>query len=209
MKKEILKEGGFTLIELLIAMSIFVTFTGILISSYTSILRAQRDANDYRVMYAEGRRTFEVLTDVLRDSMVDYGAYSRQQLLGAQSEIKLVSKDGLTKMKLSFDNRESGGKIILAETLIEEGQNSSLSISNYDKVLELNSDQIKIKKFFVYVTPSVDPYDQEFVDVDIVQFHPKITIYVEFEMESLTGRVYNFDLQTTISSRIYNQVYSY
>ena len=53
---------GFTLVEMLIAMSIFVIFITVLMSSYTSLIRAQREANNYRQLYAEAREIFDTIT---------------------------------------------------------------------------------------------------------------------------------------------------
>ena len=72
MKKIFKTKSGFTLIEMLVAMAIFVVFVGILVNSYSSIVKAYHEANDYRKMYVEARDIFETLTRELRDGMVDY-----------------------------------------------------------------------------------------------------------------------------------------
>ncbi len=216
LRKKLADNKGFTLVEMLIAMAIFVTFTSVLINSYTSIVRAQRDANDYRIMYAEARRTFDTLTRELRDAMVDYGSYGGAGIIGAQDEIRLVTKDGRNVIEVryeepveSVENTEetTPGKVILAKGRVPAG----VAIEpNYPVIFDervLNSDEVNVKSFAIYVSPSIDPYDQEYVFNDVNQFHPKITIFAEFERELSNGNMVTMDLQTSVSSRIYNQVY--
>ena len=187
------------MIEMLIAMAIFVTFTGILINSYTSIVRAQRDSNDYRVLYSEARHVFDVLTHELREGMVDYGRleYCNAPLVYGQEAIYLVSKDASVFTNVYRD--EEDGKIMLSKQSSENDP--------WSDPMELNSSEVTVKDFKIYVTPAVDPYNSSFVTDDAYQIHPKVTIYANFEKELTSGKIFNIDLQTTISSRIYNQIY--
>lgn len=203
MFKKIQKQkGGFTLVEMLIAMAIFVTFTGILINSYSSVVKAQREANDYRIMYVEARQVFEALTQELRDGMVDYGHYDGTELPpGVLDEIYLVSKDNKVKTYIDYDDNTTV-KVLKS---VRDPVTGIYPVPDDPK--KLNSDEVKVKSFKIYVSPLIDPYDQDYVDYDINQFHPKVTVYAEFERTLRSGKVYTMDLRTTISSRIYNQVY--
>ena len=58
------------------------------------------------------------------------------------------------------------------------------------------------------MTPPVDPYAQENFGLGSTRFHPKVTIYGEFEKEASNGKILTVDFQTTISSRVYNQISS-
>lgn len=198
MLRKIRQKDGFTLIEMLIAMSIFIIFTGIIINSYTSIIKSQRDANGYRVMYSEARHVFDTLVLEFRDGMLDYGHYKGGALFGnlIQNDgdaVYLISKDASSQRKIVYD----AGDLLLSEGPF------------WESPVVLNGSGVKLADFAVYVSPSIDPYDQRYVNYDKNQFHPKITIYAEFEMETITGKVYTMDLQTTVSSRVYNQVYNY
>lgn len=185
---------GFTLVEMMVAMAIFVTFTTVLIASYTDIVRSQREANEYRVMYVEARRVFETVVQELRDGMVDYAHYSEGTLVGPQEEIFMVSKDAMSKAHLKYDKTDKVVKLARWKNLI------------WSDPVNLNSD-VKVTNFRIYVSPVIDPYDQEYVEYDLNQFHPKVTVYAQFERQLASGKTYNMDLQTTVSSRIYNQVY--
>ena len=186
-------EKGFTLVEMLVAMTIFVVFTGILLNSYTSIVRAQRDANDYRETYTSARQVFDLLLQELRDGMVDYQKYPGG-LMGRREDIFLISKDNTARTHISYIN----GKIHLNKDVFGNGE---------DQEFDLNS-EVNVTKFALYVSPAIDPYDSDNFANDKNQFHPKVTVFARFEKDlGPTKEPIVFDLQTTISSRIYNQIY--
>lgn len=192
---------GFTLVEMLIAMAIFVSFTGVLIGSYTSIVSAQREANEYRVMYSEARKVFETLILELRDSMIDY----RQYVYGG--DIFFVSKDGGKQTEVSYDQE----KITLNYSYLENVDNTqgafAVIYGKNPKSITLNDPSlVKVTDFKVYVNPVLDPYDPVNVEKDNIQFHPKVTIFATFKREFLDGKSYEMDLQTSVSSRVYNQI---
>lgn len=192
------KQRGFTLIEMLIAMSIFVVFIGVLMGSYTSIIRAQRDANDYRIMYAESRRVFDGLIQEFREGMVDYSIDEDTSavFVGAQDQLQLISKDGLTKTL-----------ILLADDSVKIAKSEGPAVEVFDgDAVSLNSADVQVKELNMYVYPAVDPYDMKNVSKDAYQFQPKVTIFATFEKEKTTGEPYSVSFQTTVSSRIYNQV---
>ncbi|MFC1615855.1 PilW family protein [Patescibacteria group bacterium] len=197
---------GFTLIEVLISMTIFVTFISIMINSYTSIVRGQREANDYRVMYAEARNIFDTLVREFRDGMVDYGEYSDSALgiWGGQSDIILVSKDATTKTRIYLNGEDLK---INKYQLPLFGDPNDMSIFDSFEDLQLNN-KIKVTNFKIYVTPAIDPYDPKYITYDVNQFHPMVTIYAKFSKEISPGKEpFVIDMQTSVSSRIYNQVY--
>lgn len=176
------EQKGFTLIEVLISMAIFVSFMTVLIGSYTGIVRGQRDANDYRLLYSEARTVFDKLTDEVRDSAVYYPETT-------QSDLILLSKDGDKAIRFQY----------------EPDQASVCFVEDIGKSYFLNSDT-KITKFDVFVSPAEDPYLSENVYKDVLQFQPKVTVVVRFSKEMTNGKIYEMDLQTTISSRIYGSI---
>ncbi|MBI4975600.1 prepilin-type N-terminal cleavage/methylation domain-containing protein [Candidatus Peregrinibacteria bacterium] len=190
---------GFTLVEVLVAMSIFVIFVGVLISSYTSIVKSQYDTNDYRVMYSEARKVFETVVGEFRKGMVDYGneSYSCSGIAFSQGveNIYLIDKDAVSRTRLYKD----GDFVKIAE---KSSENQS-----FPEGVALNSSRIKVMDFKVYVYPSVDPYDQRYAGSDSYQFHPLITVFATFEKNRNTGENFKVSFQTSVSSRIYDQVY--
>ncbi len=193
------------MVEMLIAMTIFVAFTGILINSYTSIVRSQRETNEYRDMYVQSRQIFETLIQELRDGMVDY---PKVATTGPHSdEIFLISKDAASKTRVFYEDNT----VKLSKKYLAQGNNPGLEGSyGIEDTIFLNSldeSGVKVTKFRLYFSPAVDPYDPVYVSYDSSQFHPRVTIYAEFEKELSSGKKYSMFLQTTVSSRVYNQVY--
>lgn len=180
-------KAGFTLIEIMIAMAIFVTFTGIMINSYTHIIKAQTEANDYRILYSEARQVFDKLTDEIRDSAIYYPVTNQSELILVKSGDLSTGEGGV--LKFSYNLGE--GKICYAES-----QNSAYY---------LNSDEVRIKEMNFFVSPLADPYAVENVAVKSLQFQPKVTFFGRFEKEISGGRLMEVDFHTTVSSRFYNE----
>ena len=115
----------------------------------------------------------------------------------------LVSKDATAKSHIIFD--EEAGVVKLSKGKLfsndDPGEDPIMA-----EPVNLNF-AVKVKNFRIYVSPVIDPYDQHYAAYDLNQFHPKVTVYAEFERQLSSGKTYSMDLQTTVSSRIYNQVY--
>ncbi len=194
--KKILRNKGFTLIEMLVAMSIFVIFIGVLISSYTDIVKSQQEANDYRVLYSDARRVFDKLTEEIRGSAVYYPSESSTYYTNVNESLRLVSLDGQREVVFEYYGEE--GELWYGEAVGAVGNEYSL-IGSEDS-------RVSVSEFNVFVSPVDDPYKEENVFADGVQFQPKVTVFATFEMERRKGGdPYSVDLQTTISSRFYTE----
>lgn len=194
--KKILRNKGFTLIEMLVAMSIFVIFIGVLIGSYTDIVKSQQEANDYRVLYSDARRVFDKLTEEIRGSAVYYPSKSNTYYTNVNESLRLVSLDGQREVVFEYDSEEGelwygeAVKLVGEEYILMGGGDSRISVSGFN----------------VFVSPVDDPYKEENVFADGIQFQPKVTVFATFEMERRKGgSPYSVDLQTTVSSRFYTE----
>ena len=200
---------GFTLVEMLISMAIFMTFTGILISSYTGIVRAQRDANSYRDMYVQARQVMETLVQNLRDGMVDYAKPLVVNNGLQDGEMFIISRDATKRSHICYDKGEGVVSMdtinLSADLEAKSSGDRSCGASGFVPLNDAKS--VKVSKFRVYFSPKVDPYDPANVNYDTSQFQPRVTIYAEFTKDLGNGKVYTMDLQTTVSSRVYSQVY--
>lgn len=210
MFKKIKLQKGFTLVEMLISMAIFMTFTGILISSYTGIIRSQRDANLYREMYVQGRQVMETLVQELRDGMVDYGTINPPNSgfkTMSDGEIYLISRDGATKTHVTYG--EDTVKLIKSRLVLgNQPAIDAVYAPDINPILLNDAKSVKVTKFRIYYSPKIDPYDPKNVNYGTSQFQPRVTIYAEFTKDLGPNREpYVMDLQTTVSSRVYNQVY--
>jgi len=208
MFRKIKNKRGFTLVEMLVAMAIFVIFVSVLMNSYTSIVVNQRAANDYRVMYSDSRRVFEILVAEFRDGMLDYGEYnsgcSDGTLRSGIQEVFLISKDARDKTQIRYDSE--GVSLEMRKGRLAEGQNPT-SDPDFGEFIRLNSENVMVTDFKVYPYPFVDVYDQQYSQA-AYQFHPFVTVFATFEMDRGNRDPFKIDLQTTVSSRVYNQIYS-
>jgi len=195
-----LNRDGFTLIELLIAMTIFMMFITVLFNSFVGIIRAQRDANDYRILYSEASSVMESLIEEFREGMVDYGDAPCVSVNSDVSGfgIPIVYKDGITKEKIVFVPKTD-----------EPSSFGYIKIVNLDDVKErvLNSSDISVEEFEIYPYPYMDPYNIDNVSNNSLQFQSKVTIIAKFSRTRTDGKTFSFPFRTTVSSRIYNQVY--
>jgi len=221
---------GFSLIEMLIAMAIFVIFTGVIMNSYISVVRAMRGAEEYRILYSDARHVFDVLTENAREKTIynpNASLYLRAgDLQASNTSVTFYSYDGSEEVTfkwvedsvvgeagtsnadaadVSVDTvaglpAESSGKIVMTE---KDG------ISGVEVVKSLHSDAVKVKSFKVYVWPLKSPFSGSIFhpngDVDYsLLFHPRVTFSAVFEKENSTGGVYTLPLQTSVSLRNYN-----
>lgn len=202
---------GFTLIEMLIAMAIFISFTGVLIGSYTSIVTAQRDANEYRIMYSEARKVFETLILELRDSVVYYervGGFYEDAGVDGERSFFFIAKDGNKISQVIYDTGLGQVSVKYSHLQDVTKLDNSLTVTFTDKNTAVLNDPklVKITNFRIYVTPQFNPHDPKNVENDGVQFQPKVTIYANFKRTFANEKSYEMDLQTSVSSRVYNQI---
>jgi len=198
MMKKFKQQKGFTLIEMMISMSIFVIFVGVLINSYSSIVRAQRDVNNYRLMYSESRRVFDTVVQKLRDGVVDYSALENTNVTAfGMHKVNVISKDGLEQFTIEF---------VKASDLDEDLYGFVRIVNQDGEEVRLNSSDISVIEFNFEPYPYFDPYNIENVSVDGLQFQPMITISGKFQRAKEVGDPYEVEFRTTISSRVYNQV---
>jgi len=196
--------SGFTLVEMLVAMSIFVIFVGVVMNSYLTVVRAMRDAEEYRVLYSDARHVFDVLTENAREKSIydpSPSKYVRQvDLQASSSGVKFYSADG-EKIEFKFETDlgssdvSASGRVVMVD----------------DKGVEkkLHSDDVNVKSFMVYVWPLRNPFSGDVVNADgsinySLLFHPKITFSAVFEKKNSVGEVYSLPLQTSVSLRKYN-----
>ncbi|MCK9186581.1 type II secretion system GspH family protein [Candidatus Gracilibacteria bacterium] len=196
---------GFTLVETLIALGIFSMFMTVLISSYSGIVRSLKEANDYRIMYADARRVFDSVIAEFREGMVDYGKSGCQSafLTGPKTEVDLISKDGVSSTNISrveipelntADRNKKRGVIMVSKGPANE--------------IILNSPEVDVTNFQVFTYPHLDPYDQRNVFKDAYQFQPFVLVKATFQKEKFNGEPFTVSFETAVSSRIYNQVYN-
>ncbi len=68
-------QKGFTLLELLVAIMVFMIILIVATNSYVTIVRAQREANEMRLMYSELRDFVDFVNAEMRNGKVDQDCY--------------------------------------------------------------------------------------------------------------------------------------
>ncbi len=217
-KKRGANRRGFTLVELMISILVFVIFLSAASDSYISIIRAQKQTNEIRKMYAEVRSFTEMLAEDLRLSSIDYECYLPPTLeMGFSTNcpaqgIESLSS-GMTNV-LHLANRNGFEK----KAVVYNRDEGTVEISRYVKILnewqqlgtepeKLFSGAVKIKNLSFAIFPVQSPYSGEseiYLDPK-KQFQPKVTVFLTAANAYGSLPEFNLDYQTTISSRVYNR----
>jgi len=126
MRKNKSKKKGFTLVELLIAIGIFMGFMVVVTDAFLEIVRAQKSANETRLMYSELRNFTDYLDNELREGGIDYFCYNQGFLqnldfsqaalvrcddaatltVDAGNNLRTISRDGLSSSIIKFDTEK-------------------------------------------------------------------------------------------------------
>ncbi len=184
---KIFGKKGFTMIELLLAMAIFAIFITVLIGAFTTMVRSQREANEYRKFYSESREVFDFIISVAREGEVVYP--ENQFFLGTTDALTFKMFDDST-VTIDFDSQAS--KILIINNLAQANSTSYFLNSNID-----------VSEFGFEVFPAEDPYLASSVDNASSQFQPFVKINAIFNGsdEVRAAEDFNLNLKTTVSSR--------
>jgi len=188
---------------MLVAMAIFVLFTGVLLTSYLGIVKALRNAEDYRILYSEARHVFDVITDTARNYRIDYYDNYRgaKSFTNPVTNLEFLSLDGLKKIRFAFNEGVADGA---SSFVMSEFTRDSADVEfGSENVVSLYSDEITIKDFDFYVWPLEDPFSYGKFEITN-NFQPKVTFSAVFEKEASSGQEYKMNLQTSVSLRNYN-----
>jgi|GEM_PF-7112901 len=208
---------GFTLVELLIAMTVFAVFIGTLASSYLFLTRAQRDTNELRKVYSEGRFLMDEMISVVRGSEVAYGCYNAVlsgdgTCEGSNYDVVNNEISGTVLAVMRPDGKRvvvravpcDGGGCYDLEKVVQfyNGEVGQWVASNPDGYFDgggdngfqtLNLEKIEVENVHFRVVPgdmssAVSPYVQ---------------IYLSLNGMSQLREEVDFDIQTTVSFRDY------
>ena len=215
-------KDGFTLIELIISITIFMIFLGLVSQSYLSIVTTQRRANEVRKMYSEVRGFMDTLAEDIRLSAIDYECYEGVIVIGSGSFcvpevansinqgrtdlLSLVKKDGLEKtlIKNSYDYEEKIYSIQMQKWHKKDAvwEPAPGFEGGYRDVF---SDKIAVDYVSFAIFPDINPYSAENYSNNAAQFQPKVTVFLSVGNSKGVDAKFNYDFQTTISSRVYSR----
>ena len=217
-KKRGLKRG-FTLIELMVSMVIFVIFMAIVASSFVEIVRAQKETNEVRKMYAEVRSFVDLVSEEARLGTVDYDCYATvaqsfmnacpKQLKpitsdGRTTDLALVRKDGMQKTIFRFDSVNQTVKVVKYDALAGGGWAPAAGYTDFSDIM---GNQVKVTRMSFVINPDMNPYsgDKTIYSNGAKQFQPQVTIFMSVSNRANVRTPLGIDYQTTISSRVYNR----
>ena len=181
--------AGFTLIEMVISISIFMIFTTIVASSFTTLMRANRTANETQKIYFGVRGVFDTFSTELRNGTIDYST-GCEPTPEAQ-KVCIVQSDGVHRDVYTWDQ---GNKKLSVQK--QSRADLDLAWSTVSPSQAMNDDSLPLNEVKLSVFPSKDPYDGANASDSAVQWQPALTIIM---------KVKDSTLRTTYSSRTYGQ----
>lgn len=199
MKLRNYENRGFTLIELLISISIFMIFMTIAAESYTSLVSANRKANDSQKIYREVRFVFDTLADEIRNGTLDYSCIDQNKLdvlclenqnSDAKRILAVLSENGAKRSIFKFN--ETDKKLLV---LRQERGGVELPWSARDWQ-SLTTENLPLENLSFTFFPLKDPYESANAGDDSAQWQPSVGIAM---------KVKGFEFQTTYSSRTYGK----
>lgn len=232
MKTKLKTQKGFTLIEVLIAITIFMIFITSISSAYLDIARSQREANAVRAVYSEMRYIFDLIGQEAKAKTIDYGCPGSFKVKTKQDEIgfairqtatsagciklngvqksnylALVDGEGTERtIFLIEDNSEvETKKLSYYKEQKEPGTFVWNSVEGFEKgYTEIELKSIAIDNFVFEISPLVDPFDPDNIGCGAIQFQPAVSMYTTISSTNQQTNNFALDLQTTVSSRVYN-----
>lgn len=121
-----MNKKGFTLVEMLVAIGIFSIFMGVLITSYMSVVKGLRGAEEYRELYADARHTFDTILENARNSTV-YGGCDNtvSKFKSDLDKLSFCSTDGLKKVTFEYmDAKDLSSGVVSGESDVGDGGES-------------------------------------------------------------------------------------
>jgi len=210
------KRKGFTLIELLVSMVVFILIMGIVGSSFTSIVRAQKDTNEIRKMYSDVLGFVDTFSEEARLGSIDYPCYVSAVSIsdnecpmildpivnGRSNYLALLRQDGLEKTIFKYDSQAK--KISMVKFEKTDGGGWKYA-SGYTDFRDVTGDAVSVDKLSFVINPDVDPYAQANYGINKKQFQPEVTVFMSVKDANLSKSDFSMDFQTTISSRVYSR----
>lgn len=197
--KNINHKKGFTLIELLISITIFSGFMIVVANAYVDIVRAQKTANETRLIYSELREFVDLVQTDLREGGVDYFCYNQDFLvnpdftatslarcadgadltIAADNNLRTISKDGLTSSIIKFGDLGDGTQG-LSELKFRNVNGSWGREPGYESAYQpISFANLKINSLRFEIYPKVDPKAASSQKMLESQIQPMVRMYLD------------------------------
>ena len=175
-----MKHSAFTLIEMLISISIFMIFIAILGGSYTSLVRANRTANEAQKTYREVRFVFDTLASEIRGGRLDYSCIDMSgldvlcldnQTAGEKKVLGILRNGGLSRTLFKFMDKKI---LVLSQT-------RAALLAPWATTRDwqpLTTEELNIDTAYFTVFPLRDPYASSNALDNEVQWQPTVSIFI-------------------------------
>ena len=215
---------GFTLIELLLAITIFMAFMTVMTGSFLDIIRAQKSANETRLMYSELRSFVDYVSNEMREGTVDYFCYQQDTLdqleyfasslvrcdgvadfnLAAENNLRTVSADGLSSSIIKYDQEKQAiclkrYRNVNGAWQLEEGYDGEQGVCG-DFYKEFVFSNLRVKALRFEILPTADPKAVSSQKNLATQLKPMVRLYLEVGSKVDTVK-FDLDYQTLITTR--------
>jgi len=205
---------AFTLIELLVAMTVFGLFIAALAGSYLFLTRAERDTNELRKVYSEGRFLMDEMIETARGSTIAYDCYNA---VGGDGACDGSSIDALGESitgTVLATIRPDGKRVIIKGEECPDDSCYALKkvVQEYDELngwlpsesegyygspdggfQNLNLEKVEVENIYFIIKPALVSSASS----------PYVQIYLSLEGVSQIRDSVDFDIQTTVSLRNY------
>jgi|GEM_PF-6014332 len=221
---------AFTLIELLIAISIFMGFMIVASNAYLEIIRAQKTANETRLIYSELRNFVDLVNNELREGTVDYFCYDPKRVedldfkdlalarcfdgpeltIEAGNNLRTIARDGLSSSIIKYIPPKAdgtGGKLCQMRFRNSNGSwEREMAVDNGDsqngcgEYQELAFGNLAMNDLRMEIYPLIDPKSMKGQADLASQLQPMVRM--KLQVGSKLGNVkFNLRYQTSITAR--------
>ncbi|PJC36640.1 hypothetical protein CO046_04460 [Candidatus Peregrinibacteria bacterium CG_4_9_14_0_2_um_filter_53_11] len=191
---------GFTLIELIIALSVFMLFLTLSTGAYINLVRANREAGENQKIYRDIRRVFDTLAEDIRSKAIDFTCVDQNSpyidascltnFEGEHQTVIALIDTKTSPLERTLYRFANGGVESIQQTLDLNGFGWT-TLSGWHS---LTADTTVFDGGYFEVFPLNDPYAQENVQDDEIQWQPSVGITLKYK---------RYTFKTTYSSRFY------
>lgn len=197
-----MKKDAFTLVEMILAITIFSTFIGFVLTTYVTFHRAQQDAAVTREVLMEAETVLLELTDALKENFINFDAYSVGQEIATDilSDFVQTSQAEFIDSNTLYLISPEGQEIVFDWGVAAQ----ELTLMEGDGVAQrIHSENVYVSHLSFEIFPSLDPYDSANVGYDDVAFQPIVKINMTFAALGRSSEELDVSLETSVTSRFY------
>lgn len=204
------KNSGFTLLEMLVVVAIFSMIVLVISSILNSVFNSSKTIMAKERLQSDSNSIIEIISKDIRLYQPNYKFYKEPplpltpyDLTGPVDRLVLVNKDGdvITYRKSSGEVNNCGGRSPDVCLVMQTGDDpgNPVELAN---ITPTNVDLVDIK---FYIEPAENPFDLDPTGRSNKQ--PLVTIILKTEADAGRGKKVDNIIQTSISSRFYQQRY--